>query len=164
MTKGLAAALRRIDTRIRNNCEVALYVTADEIAGDFRQVTARWSHKPKFARIRTANKNIISVTIEPDGKNAQIFKWVDQGTKGPYLIPKFGPMLPGQRLTFRSGYSARTQPRGKYNQGSGQASGAWVSKERVIHPGIKAREFTQTIAEDALPILVQNERLALRRV
>lgn len=164
MSKGLAAALRRIDTRIRNNCEVALFVTADEIAGDFRQVTARWGHKPKFARIRVSSKNIVSVTIEPDGKNAQIFKWVDQGTKGPYLIPKFGPTAPGQPLRFQTGYSARTKPGGKYNQGSGQASGSWVAARRVVHPGIKAREFTQTIAEDALPILVQNERLALRRV
>lgn len=164
MTGGLVQALQRVNIRIRNQSEVALFVTADMVVGDYRQVTARWSHKPKFARIRVSGKHIISVTIEPDGKHAQIFKWVDQGTKGPYFIPKFGPTLPGQRLHFRTGYNARTAPGGKYNVGSGQATGGWVSAERVIHPGIKPREFTQNIAEDALPILVQNERQALRRV
>lgn len=160
----LAEALRRIDQRIRNQTEVALMVTADGVVGDYQQITARWSHKPKFAQIRVSGKNIISITIAPGGENAQIFKWVDAGTKGPYFIPKFGPTLPGQKLKFRGGYSARTQPVGKYNVGTGTASGGWVTKDRVIHPGIKARKFTGEIGDDALPELVNNVRLAIRRV
>lgn len=161
--KTLSKSVADLTTRIRNQCELATEVTADSLTSDFRQVTARWQHKPKFARVRVRNKTMLSITVEPDGENAQIFSWVDLGTKGPYPIPKFGPIEEGKRLFFRGGYSAFTAPVARYNVGTGTASGPLISKERVMHPGVKSRKFSKVFAEDILQELVRNIREAIRR-
>lgn len=107
------------------------------------QYTASWEHKPSWGkRIKVDLKKEITVYIYPTGPNAQIFKWVSGGTKGPYPIPKAGPGL----LYFKLNYQPKTRPGGRY-KGPGKALGPGQYAMRVEHPGIEAREIEKTIGQ-----------------
>lgn len=81
--------------------------------------------------------------------------WIDLGTEGPYkIVAKNAPLL-----RFRGGYKPLTLPGGGAFGGGGTtlprivvggqvgATGDWVSKKEVTHPGIKPRKFTEHFAE-----------------
>lgn len=68
------------------------------------------------------------------------FCYVNEGTEGPYPIPKAGPK-PGGLGPFQIGYVPRTTP-GSLRSGSSRRFGPWVRPKRVMHPGIEARDFT----------------------
>jgi hypothetical protein len=120
---------------------VRLVAAHDEAVGD-------WDGKPKFTYVISIRPNRIRVSIRVTGRHAQKWHWVNKGTKGPYPIPSFPT---GKRLVFQAGYSAHTQPIAKHHQGSGEASGPWVSTFQVFHPGIAARDFTKTIDKEETP-------------
>lgn len=110
-------------------------------------VVAKWEHKPKFSSRKYIKPDSIAVNIFATGDNAKIWGYVNDGTKPHVIRAKNAPLL-----KFRTGYSpktlakpARTVPSG------GTASGPWVSKVAVNHPGNEARNFTNEIAEDIKP-------------
>ena len=73
------------------------------------------------------------------------FVYVNEGTKGPYLIPKT-PKPPGQGLgPFQPDFIPKTQPR-TLASGPGGSFGPFVFPKQVTHPGIKPREFTDISA------------------
>jgi hypothetical protein len=110
----------------------------------FKEVIADWKHKPEFKSRKFIKTDSISVDVYPAGPHKDIWKWVSRGTKGPYPIPKAGPRY----LAFQLGYQPRTRPRGKFG-GPGKATGPWIrGVMQVQHPGIKAREFEEVIAEE----------------
>lgn len=146
-----AAIIRNIDKTVRTATLQALENASDDVQSTGRDATHQWRSKVDFGETLTMDQLHIEVLIKPTGRNVKIFKYVDLGTKGPYLIPKF--LVAGRRLKFQVGYSARTQPVAQYNKGSGQHFGAWASKEQVTHPGIKARKFLQTFMKDLIPSL-----------
>lgn len=151
-------AVRAIDKTVRAATLQAMKNASDDVQSTGRDTVARWRHKVDFDETLTMDRLLIEALIRPTGKNVKIFQYVDLGTKGPYLIPKV--VVPGKFMRFQVGYSARTMPIAKYNQGSGQHFGAWVSKAQVTHPGIKARKFLETYMKDMIPSLqvrVQNE-------
>jgi len=85
------------------------------------------------------------------------FLWVNDGTAGPYPIPK-SPKPPGQALKFQTDYRPRTTPGAPFSGGPGIAVGPWRSSSQVMHPGIEARDFTGMAAEesdDDLPVDTQ---------
>jgi len=127
----------------RMNAEVKPYFIKQ-----FEQVVADWDHKPKFKARKYINPDAIRVTVHPTGKNAQIWKWVTEGTAGKGKGPTY-PIEPKNApfLAFQLGYKPHTQPGGQYG-GSGTASGPWVFAQHVDHPGIRPREFEKHIAED----------------
>lgn len=159
--------LIRTDTNVRRAVRQAVFEAADELNDKAETAVSDWKHKPRFQVQRVITPSMISVTISPAGRNATIFNYVDQGTKGPYRIPKFirpetqtaKPVL----LKFRTGYNARTAPVAKHHQGSGRASGAWVSKRQVTHPGIRARKFLTTFEEELRPSLNRRVDNGIRR-
>jgi hypothetical protein len=77
----------------------------------------------------------------------QIWQYVDKGT-GSYVPGGNAywifPRSPGGKLFFQGGYNAKTRPTAKANVGDGSRSGAWVTSEGVVHPGIKGRKFSET--------------------
>lgn len=155
------------DIKVRRAVRQAVFDTADELEGLALTAVSDWSKKPRFQKRATVSADYISVTIEPSGSNAQIYNYVDQGTDGPYPIPKFirpaTQTSAGSMLTFRTGYNARTAPVARHHQGNGRASGPWVSKPQVMHPGIEAREFIKTFNEDLKPTLDRRVDNAIRR-
>lgn len=150
MSKRQAAArLREIKRKVIEATTLALTNASDDIQSSLRDVVRDWSHKVDFDDRIVVTKFRMELTIKPKGRNVKIFGYVDKGTKGPYIIaPKNKPYL-----KFRTGYSARTAPVAKYNQGNGRSFGSWVSTKTVIHPGIKGRKFIETFTTDLTPSL-----------
>lgn len=102
----------------------------------YDEVVSNWKHKPKF----TIRRSRYTVDVDITGPNARIFSYVDQGTRAHLIRAKRRPLL-----KFRGGYQAKTRVNNTKFKGSGQASGRWMSKRVVHHPGSKARNFTRII-------------------
>lgn len=147
-----AARIKEIDELVRTATYTGLQNASDDIMSTSRDVVARWRNKPDFSDQFTVTKTRMECLIKPTGSRRviSIFKYVDKGTKGPYLI---FPKPPNTHLYFRSGYSARTQPVALYNKGTGQSFGAYIKSEGVIHPGIKSRLFLETFMKELIPAL-----------
>lgn len=164
--------LIEIDTTTRNAVRQELFFTAEELLRKTQDATSDWDRKPRFKKELVVSPVLISASIIPTGRNATIYGYVDQGTNGPYPIPKFPRVDPNtgkpKLLKFRTGYSARTAAVAKSHQGSGRADGPWVSIAQVTHPGIEAREFLRTFEEELRPSLnrrIDNAiRAGLRRI
>lgn len=110
-------------------------------------VVANWTHKPTFQARKTIQKDSIKVTVFPVGENADIFKFVDKGTK-PHTIKPVRAKL----LRFQTGYISKTLAKpARTVSGGGIATGNVVVAKEVHHPGSEARDFTGTIAEDIKP-------------
>lgn len=152
----------RAETSVRN--ELAAELDAQgrlEVAKRYK-VVKTWSaeSKPKFGYTVLVLPTQISLEVNAKGQNKRIYRWVDEGTEGPYPIL---PKTPGGRLIFQTGYSAKTAPIAKFDQGTGTASGDWVSSAGVMHPGIAAREFEKTFSKQFKPVLKRAIDQAIRR-
>lgn len=160
--------LIRTDARIQQALRQVMIDTADEMKDSVQRMVGDWSHKPRFRKTSTFTPAYISIIVEPTGDNAQIFSYVDQGTEGPYPIPKFPRINPQtgkpMLLKFRTGYSARTAPVARFRIGSGRASGPWVAPAQVHHPGIEARLFLETLSDELKPTLDRRVENAIRRI
>lgn len=113
----------------------------------FKKVVKSWKHQPQFKAKKSIKPDSMSVDVFPIGSDAQIWRYVSQGTRGPYPIPKTPRPY---HLRFLWGgygsYKARTLPNGTYN-GPGRVIGGKIHRpKQVSHPGIKARNFEKHIA------------------
>lgn len=77
--------------------------------------------------------------------------WIDDGTKGPYPIPKV-PKPPGEFLAFQTGFIPKTTPN-KITSGPGARFGPTRFAKQVMHPGIADRNISNKIGEEAEPHL-----------
>lgn len=132
--------------------------TGDELKGEHDKVVRQWKHKMTFKAQRTQGKSYQVVKIIPQGKNKKIWYYVDLGTKPHIIRAKNKPFL-----KFQSGYSARTAPVAKFNQGTGQKFGAWKQKREVHHPGTKARKFSETFFKELTPPFLDRIQAAVKR-
>jgi hypothetical protein len=146
-----------IDPRvIRRNLTRAVDQTANIVRDDFKRTVRTWRTKAAFAK-RGPIQKIDNIEAKVS-TNSEIYLFLDKGTRKNYPIPKSGTA----NLRFRSGYTAKTRVRVIGSRGGG-ASGPFVHRRRVIHPGIKAREFSLTIAKRRLRNLRNLTRLAFLR-
>lgn len=130
----------------------------------FEKVTKAWRNRQTFKAIRHITQSEVSVDVKPVGENAKIWRYVSQGTKGPYPIPKSPRPY---NLKFLWGgygsYKARTTTSGGYN-GPGRVVGGKIHRpKQVSHPGIKARNFEQHIARWYKPKFRQTMKNAVAR-
>lgn len=132
--------------------------TGLEMRTSHEHVVREWVHQPHFKVEVNESKYFKDVTIKPKGDNAAIWTFVDQGTKPHDIAAKNVPLL-----KFQTGYSARTAPVAKFNQGTGQKFGAWVATQVVHHPGTEARKFTETILKELSPPLPDRIQAAVKR-
>lgn len=128
----------------------------------FLRAVSDWKGKPRFQIKVTNRNNRLSLFVEPTGEFAQRWRWVDEGTEGPYKI-RAKPSNPSGKLKFRAGYSPRTRPVAQANVGTGRATGDWVQTQEVTHPGIEAREFTRAYANRIKPEFARRINNAIRR-
>ncbi len=132
--------------------------TGLEMRTEHEHVVREWTHKPTF-KVETDERPFLkTVKIKVKGENADIWTFVDQGTKPHEIAAKNAPML-----KFQTGYSARTAPVAKSNQGTGQKFGPWVAKAVVQHPGTEARKFTETILKELSPPIEDRIQAAVKR-
>jgi len=119
-------------------------VVKPDLVAWFDKIVASWKNQPSFKAMKKITRTDMSVYVYPTGPNAQIWRYVSQGTRGPYPIPKDGNTT-AKMLRFRGNYKARTTTSGGY-KGPGRATGKWNIRKQVTHPGIKARNFEAHIA------------------
>lgn len=132
--------------------------TGLEMRTSHEHVAREWAHKPTFKAEVDESKYLKTVKIKVKGRYADIWTFVDQGTKPHEIAAKNVPML-----KFQSGHSARTAPVAKFNQGTGQSFGPWISKAVVQHPGTEARKFSETIIKELSPPLPDRIQAAVKR-
>lgn len=109
----------------------------------FQQTVKGWSQKPSFgwSQIRTSDEMIIS--MYPTGPGADTWNLLDSGSPPHYIKPK----RVGGKLKFQPGYRASTSP-GSLISKRKYRSGKVIYEDGVNHPGFKARNFTETIADE----------------
>lgn len=135
-----------------------LIATGAEMKGDHDKVVKPWRHKMPFKAQREQGKSYQVVKIIPQGRNKKIWYYVDLGTKPHVIRAKNKPFL-----AFQSGYSARTAPIAKFNQGTGQKFGAWRRKKEVNHPGNAPRKFSETFLKELSPPFEVRIQAAVKR-
>ena len=131
---------------------------ADDALKYHRKVVREWAHKPGFRQQKYRNPNVYTIKIVPTGRYATIWYYVDRGTKPHEIAAKNVPFL-----KFQLGYNARTAPKAQFAQGTGTASGAWVTAKQVHHPGTKARKFSETILKELSPPIEDRIQAAVKR-
>ena len=125
---------------------------------EFEKVTSDWQHKPDWKQQLKSKRATSELTVYPSGKNAKIWAWVSRGTKAHRIAARRAPLL-----AFRTNYSARTQPVGRYSVGSGRATGPLVFARTVNHPGNKARKFEEVISKKQSPWFYKTMDKAFKR-
>lgn len=145
----LTSVIRSRDRSLRRRLLGVVEQAAYDAQGYHQSITSQWKSKPDWRVLILHDERVIIGRLVAADSKSQIWRYVDEGTGAgrpgghPYLIfPRRAPML-----RFQTGYSARTKPVARFNVGTGRAFGPFVSKPFVIHPGIKAREFTKTYTE-----------------
>lgn len=151
-------ALRVILKRIPERLSIALDTNLADLEYKYQQATSDWSGNPQFKREVDVKPERITGRIKATGSEASAlhFLWTDKGTKPHIIEAKTAPML-----RFQVGYSPRTAPVAQSHVGTGQASGAYVSKFRVNHPGTDARQFTKEWVKQQSPVLLSSIKIAI---
>lgn len=132
----------KIDT-VRLELLNTLRRSGTRIKRDFRKTTATWKRKPKFetkvSLRRAAAEGGVAVTT-----NDEIFGYVDAGTKPHPIVARRARVL-----RFNSRFAPKTRP-GFVGSFRGDSSGPLVFRRSVMHPGTRARRFSEAIAQLAL--------------
>jgi hypothetical protein len=155
-------ARQEIERVLDNEVKPALVKSHEAIVAD-------WEHQPGFASRKYVRPDSIAVSVYPTGENADIWIWVDRGTK-PHEIPERVPKA-ALALRFQAGgkYQPKTlaAPARTVSGGGRVTGGTTVFAQRAkafTHPGTEAREFTKVIAEDISPEFKRVVENAFRRV
>jgi len=142
----------------------ALREHGETIKAYFEDVVSDWSSdsRPEFELKVNVWSDELSVIVKPKrtrgrrerAKPAEIFNFVDKGTKPHVILPKRRNKR--RRLVFVWGgpgsYLAKTQPVAVAHAGDGKVvDGRVVAFPKVNHPGSKARLFSETIQQQTYP-------------
>lgn len=148
VTSNIAEVVRALGKMRQDLRDPALKQAAKEISNatlkEYRRTTATWSHKPKFETLTEVQGGELT---QVTGTDDTIYTYVDLGTgkAGGWRADDY-PIVPhgNYPLKFRAGYKAKTTP-GTISSHAGGPFGAVVRARKVMHPGIKARNFSQSI-------------------
>jgi len=126
---------------------------AKDIEADFKATTKTWSRQPKFEKIVDTKTSPVQILV---GTDDEIYGYLNEGTGlyGPkhQKYPIFAGIYTGKSkakaLKFQWGgpgsYRAKTTPN-VIGSGGGGPSGPMVAFPYVMHPGVKPRNFDETI-------------------
>lgn len=153
-----ASIIKKQKAAMDKEAHAAHLTAGQDVKDKHDRVVQRWKHKPVFKVQRLWVGTLDTILIVPSGKHKAIWYYVDLGTKPHTIKAKNAP-----KLTFQTGYSARTAPVARSAVGTGKASGAWVQVAEVHHPGNEARLFSETILDDLIPPLVDRIQDALSK-
>jgi hypothetical protein len=164
----LANLARHLKQAIENGAYDALSEVGREWSSERDRNVSDWSGKPRFTYVVVTDDDKTVLELRVTGDNADKWIWVDQGTatgreERPTTAYPIRPKRAGGVLRFQTGYSARTRPIARAGVGSGTASGEWVSRQEVMHPGIAARKFTAQYADDNKERIKQQIADAIKR-
>lgn len=125
-------------------------------------IVADWQKKPNFEARKFVTRDSLSLTVFPTGEYADIWRYVDQGTKPHPIEAQAGPFL----IFPKGPYEPKTlaKPARTVSGGGSYADTSLRKIRQVMHPGVEAREFTKAIAEDIQPSYYRAIDNAFRRV
>jgi len=117
---------------------------ARKTARSFRRSTKTWKNKPTF-RIR---KIPGEVDWEVYTEN-KVWHWLDKGTKKHEIAPKGKANGGSDRLAYQTKFTPKTSPNRVGSKPGGKSGNYWIGKkgQSVMHPGVKARKWTERQAE-----------------
>lgn len=152
----VAAHFAQHSQEFRSILNYAGQEVADGLLRDFRQTTRTWTRQPEFvAEVdvagtvvgtakgtrrdintgRFSNAAVGGQIVVLVGTDDPTYKLVDEGSRPHFIFP-----VNKRALRFRVNYRAKTQP-GILDSFRGGASGPWVVRAWVLHPGVTARRF-----------------------
>lgn len=121
--------------RMQRAIDNGLNAAALAAKADFGVVTQTWRRTPAFAIEKEPNARTVAT-------EDQVFGFVDDGTKPHLIAPRNG-----KALRFGVPFSAKTVP-GVIASRAGSTGGSVIIRRKPVrHPGTKARNFSQTIAQ-----------------
>lgn len=165
----LSVFIRRSDEALKDATKNVLTDYCGDRATYYKQVVASWDTKPAFQINVERDDSSLAAGVKPLGEGAMNFTRVSRGTgrKGGYRADDYIIRPKGDyRLKFQTGYSPKTSPGGRINQGGGTASGDTVYAQEVHHPGIDPRLFEEEMDRRQIPTLagdIAEETLRLLR-
>lgn len=112
--------------------------TTKGMKADFEKTTKTWTRRVKFKTGKPQSDGPHFVAFV--GTDDVIYGYVDLGTKRHNIRAKNGGML-----RFRTGGISKTVPRNIDSRRGSAATGSFVSKRMVRHPGTAARRFSVII-------------------
>jgi hypothetical protein len=116
--------------------------TAPDVKRLFKKTTEGWHNKPSWQHKQTTTHNRIGIEIFSTGPNSDQYALVNAGS-GPHPIVATNS---GGWLRFQPGYRSATRPRILASHAYSRF-GNYIAARSVNHPGFKAREFDQAIAD-----------------
>jgi len=125
---------------------------AKEMREDYERTTATWQHKPEFKETVSTGKGLGGVAAEVSTTD-KVYGYVDQGTgQAAGHRPDRYPIVPkrAKMLAFASIFSPKTKPK-VLGSGPGMRGPIDTFRKKVMHPGIKPREFSKTIEKKWQP-------------
>ena len=156
----LLARFRDAYDEVKRSVEGPVKKQSVEIAED---IVSNWENPPKFVASLYIDEDKISLYVEPTGPNAKKWEWTSRGT--PAHLIAAGTRVKGgvkNKLLFKANYTPKTAP-GPTWGGPGKASGPWVSKRVVKHPGTKPRKFEEYIGKQIKADFKREVENAFRR-
>lgn len=133
-----------------------------KVLKEYRKTTKYWKHKVAFWGRGTERGFVTTIEI---GTDDEIYGYVDEGTGqaagrgGKYPIT---PKKPGGVLAFPSKSTPKTKP-GRLRSGYGRRGKTIVFAKKVMHPGIKPRDFSGQIKKKMEPVLERDMQTAMGR-
>ncbi len=147
----ISAWLRGVARQLPDVLDEAVRQSALQAQKMFEATTQTWNRQPTFEIDR---ENTGRWSIKTDN---EIYHYVDAGTK-PHIIQARHVAY----LKFTVPFTPKTKPR-VISSFRGSRGDQWVSKKRVQHPGIRAREFSRIIAQRAQAPTANRLRQALKQ-
>lgn len=128
--------------------------TGNRMADDFTKITRSWKGGgvPFIAKAKEQKTQITMEIrpLQPRSKEAQIWRYLDEGTKAHEIRPR-----KAKALRFQTGYKAGSRPN-SLNVGTSKKSGPEVFRKRVRHPGFAARNWSILMAKKWKPKIQQD--------
>jgi hypothetical protein len=106
-----------------------------------------WSKDIQISTRKVINKDGITIYAWPTGPDAEIWKWVSNGTPPHDIEAKRGNFL-RFRWDGKGTHRMLTVPYGFQEQARLKHPKGWVSPKRVKNPGIRPRHIEKQIAEN----------------
>ena len=125
---------------------------------EYQKTVATWAHKVTFEYLVSLQQQGPTMTAGVSGgEGAQIWRYVNEGTRPHVILPKGD-----KSLAFQSGYNAKTTP-GLISSKAGGAYGDVVFARGVLHPGTEPRDFDKAIVKVVEPIFTDEMHTAMRK-
>jgi hypothetical protein len=165
------AAIADLSSIARQEIDRGLDRVEKALVASHKRVVKDWDSDVTFIAKRIVTPTRIRIIIVPRGEDAEVWYYVDRGTKPHEIRAKNAPRL-AFMMTLKGGKPARGGyvPKTLAKPARTVAGGGYVKSPKTLvqpvavqHPGNEGRKFTEQIAEDGKPDYKREMENAFRR-